>query len=60
MVLYLFMGIAFSALTGLLVKLFQKAGGGLLWKSLYWIGGIVAFGLLVYLIVALMKPEIFS
>ena len=26
----------------------------------YWIGGIVAFGLLVYLIVALMKPEIFS
>jgi len=26
----------------------------------YWIGGIVAFGLLVYLSVALMKPEIFS
>jgi len=26
----------------------------------YLIGGLVAFGLLVYLVVALMKPEIFS
>jgi K+-transporting ATPase KdpF subunit len=26
----------------------------------YWIGGIVAFGLLVYLVVALLKPEVFS
>ncbi len=26
----------------------------------YWIGGIVAFGLLVYLVVAILKPEIFS
>jgi K+-transporting ATPase KdpF subunit len=26
----------------------------------YWIGGLVAFGLMVYLVVALMKPEIFS
>ncbi|MBI5376578.1 MAG: K(+)-transporting ATPase subunit F [Candidatus Schekmanbacteria bacterium] len=26
----------------------------------YWIGGIVALGLLVYLLIALMKPEIFS
>jgi K+-transporting ATPase KdpF subunit len=26
----------------------------------YWIGGIVALGLLVYLAIALMKPEIFS
>ncbi|MGC2064137.1 MAG: K(+)-transporting ATPase subunit F [Thermodesulfovibrionales bacterium] len=26
----------------------------------YWIGGIVALGLLVYLTIALMKPEIFS
>ncbi|MDA8083912.1 MAG: K(+)-transporting ATPase subunit F [Nitrospiraceae bacterium] len=26
----------------------------------YWIGGIIALGLLVYLTVALMKPEIFS
>ena len=26
----------------------------------YWIGGIVAIGLLVYLLVALLKPEIFS
>ena len=26
----------------------------------YWIGGIVAFGLLVYLVVAVLKPEIFS
>jgi len=27
---------------------------------IYWIGGIVAFLLLVYLLVALLKPEIFS
>ncbi len=26
----------------------------------YWIGGIVAVGLLVYLFVALLKPEVFS
>ncbi len=26
----------------------------------YWIGGILAVGLLVYLIIALLKPEIFS
>jgi len=26
----------------------------------YWIGGIVALGLLVYLTLALVKPEIFS
>jgi K+-transporting ATPase KdpF subunit len=26
----------------------------------YWVGGFVALGLLVYLIIALMKPEIFS
>jgi K+-transporting ATPase KdpF subunit len=26
----------------------------------YWIGGITALALLVYLIVALLKPEIFS
>jgi K+-transporting ATPase KdpF subunit len=26
----------------------------------YLIGGVVAFGLLVYLIIALMKPEMFS
>ncbi len=26
----------------------------------YWIGGIVAFGLLVYLFVALLKPEVLS
>ena len=26
----------------------------------YWIGGFISFGLLVYLIIALMKPEIFS
>jgi len=25
----------------------------------YWVGGIVAFGLLVYLFVALLKPEVF-
>ena len=26
----------------------------------YWIGGIVSAGLLVYLFVALLKPEVFS
>ncbi|MDA8156445.1 MAG: K(+)-transporting ATPase subunit F [Actinomycetota bacterium] len=26
----------------------------------YWIGGIVTIGLLIYLMVALLKPEIFS
>jgi K+-transporting ATPase KdpF subunit len=26
----------------------------------YWVGGIVAFGLLVYLVIAVLKPEIFS
>ncbi len=29
-------------------------------ETLYWISGIVAAGLLVYLVIALMKPEIFS
>ncbi len=27
---------------------------------LYLVGGIVAFGLLIYLVVALLKPEAFS
>ncbi len=26
----------------------------------YWIGGILAAGLLVYLVIALLKPEAFS
>ncbi len=26
----------------------------------YWIGGILATGLLVYLVIALLKPEAFS
>ena len=26
----------------------------------YWVGGILAAGLLVYLIIALLKPETFS
>lgn len=29
-------------------------------ETLYWISGVVAAGLLVYLVTALMKPEIFS
>ena len=28
--------------------------------TLYWISGIVAVGLLIYLVIALLKPEIFS
>jgi len=27
---------------------------------LYWLGGIVALSLLIYLVVALLKPEVFS
>jgi K+-transporting ATPase KdpF subunit len=29
-------------------------------ETLYWIGGILAAGLLVYLLIALLKPEAFS
>ena len=28
--------------------------------TFYWIGGILAAGLLVYLLIALLKPEAFS
>jgi K+-transporting ATPase KdpF subunit len=28
--------------------------------GLYFLGGIVALGLLVYLVIALLKPEVFS
>jgi K+-transporting ATPase KdpF subunit len=28
--------------------------------GLYFLGGIVAIGLLVYLVIALLKPEVFS
>jgi len=28
--------------------------------TLYWISGIVAVGLLIYLVIALLKPQIFS
>jgi K+-transporting ATPase KdpF subunit len=29
-------------------------------EALYWISGIVAVGLLIYLAIALLKPELFS
>ncbi len=29
-------------------------------EMLYWIGGILAAGLLIYLLIALLKPEAFS
>ena len=29
-------------------------------ETLYWISGIVAVGILIYLVIALMKPEKFS
>jgi len=29
-------------------------------ETLYWISSIIAVGLLIYLVIALMKPEIFS
>jgi K+-transporting ATPase KdpF subunit len=28
--------------------------------AFYWIGGIVAVGLLIYLLIALLRPEAFS
>jgi len=28
--------------------------------TFYWIGGILAAGLLIYLVIALLKPEAFS
>jgi K+-transporting ATPase KdpF subunit len=29
-------------------------------ETFYWIGGILAAGLLIYLLIALLKPEAFS
>ncbi len=29
-------------------------------SGLYVLGGLVAFGLLIYLVIALLKPEVFS
>jgi K+-transporting ATPase KdpF subunit len=29
-------------------------------ETFYWIGGILAIGLLIYLLIALLKPEAFS
>jgi K+-transporting ATPase KdpF subunit len=29
-------------------------------ETLYWVSGVIAVGLLIYLVIALMKPEIFS
>ena len=29
-------------------------------SALYLVGGIVAIGLLIYLVIALLKPEVFS
>jgi K+-transporting ATPase KdpF subunit len=29
-------------------------------ENIYWISGIIAVGLLIYLVIALIKPEIFS
>ena len=29
-------------------------------ETFYWIGGILAGGLLIYLLIALLKPEAFS
>jgi K+-transporting ATPase KdpF subunit len=29
-------------------------------SALYFLGGIVAVGLLIYLVIALLKPEVFS
>jgi len=41
-------------------KAFGKDLKGFCMSLFYWIGGIVAVGLLIYLVVALLKPEIFS
>jgi K+-transporting ATPase KdpF subunit len=39
---------------------FRKSIGGNVVEMFYWIGGIAAFVLLIYLFVALLKPEVFS
>lgn len=33
---------------------------GLTWAFLYVVGGIVSLGLLIYLVLALLKPELFA
>jgi K+-transporting ATPase KdpF subunit len=38
----------------------EASGGGPIMTVLYLVGGLVAIGLLLYLFVALLKPEIFS
>ena len=38
----------------------RAAVGGLPCPLLYVVGGLVSLGLLVYLVVALLKPELFS
>jgi len=44
---------------GMALHLFGKpVGGGM--SLLYIIGGILSFGLLIYLLIALLKPEVFS
>ena len=57
--LYVGLSVLFFGLTWAFVKLCERAVGGR-HALLYVVGGIVSVGLLVYLVLALLKPELFS
>ena len=38
---------------------FKRYKGEVFMLAIYWIGGIISFVLFVYLLIALLKPEIF-
>jgi K+-transporting ATPase KdpF subunit len=58
-ILYLAGTLVFFGLTWLFVKLCERVQEDAM-TGLYLFGGIVAVGLLIYLVVALLKPEVFS
>ena len=58
-IVYLGIVVGFFALTWALIRLCERLSEGAM-PLLYVVGGIVALGLLIYLTLALLKPEIFS
>ena len=56
---YLGLTLGFFALSWALIRLCERLSEDYM-TSLYLLGGIAALGLLVYLVVALLKPEVFS
>ena len=50
----------FCAFGGFYHSLRQNINGGVVMTIIYWIGGIISLLLFIYLLVALLKPEIFS